>query len=303
MQFSYTALALATLGLQCAVAQPAHQRHHHRHRRAKPDAAVPEYEYNLDFSNEDLYKSVDWSSVFSTPQATDSPVASPPESFTPAVTSPAPATPAKKPDDKQDSEKGSKPKGPHKNFGGRTEPIDTRDHDGYIGNVGIPYGSNMLLVDESERDDYKYTITLTNVDETPNTYIVWNKSGRDGRPQSGMGDEPNLRFTLGGKESQVIAFDENSQVAFSRDCQRNKLQGNLPDCTWGEADFGDLRNGAWSGYDCSSIPNTRGNVDYCKIECEGAKTSSHLFNSFTSAAQTNAGGALAPGPAAFYAEL
>jgi hypothetical protein len=303
MQFSYTALALATLGLQCAVAQPAHQRHHHRHRRAKPDAAVPEYEYNLDFSNPDLYKNVDWSSVFSTPQATDSPVASPPESFTPAVTSSAPAPPAKGPGDKQESEKASKPEGQHKKFGGRTEPIDKLDHDGYIGNVGDPYGSNMLLVDESEISDYKYTIKITNIHDTDETYIVWNKSGRDGRPQSGMSLEPNLKFTLGSGKCQVIAFDENSQVAFSRDCPRNKLQGNLPDCTWGEANFGDLRTGGWSGYDCSSIPNTRGNVEHCKIECEGAKTSSHLGNLWTDPKQSNAGGDLAPGPAAFYAEL
>ena len=328
MQLSCAALALAALSLQGALAQPAHQRHHHQHKRAHADVI---HARNVDFSNKELYKDVDWSSVFSAAAAaTASPAASPPETyvpaetFTPAIPTPTPTPAVESPskptnDDVQKPEqtKVNKPEaeqhgsqetpkehhGSGKGFGGRTEPVDDGNQDHYIGNVGNPYGSNMILVDESERGSYKYTLTLKNIDDSETTYIIWNKSGRDGQPQSGMGQEPNLKFTLGGHGSQVIAFDENSEVSFSRDCERNKLGGYLPDCTWGEADFGDLRNGGWSGYDCSSIPNSKGNVDYCKMSCEGAKTSSHEGNMFTDVSQTNAGGSLAPGPVAFYAEL
>lgn len=329
MQLSYTALALAALGLQCTLAQPAHKRHQHKHRRGGWDA--------VDFTNKDLYRDVDWTSVFSADAvATASPVAS----YTPALSTPTPIAPAdlpnypkddekpkdKKPKDgkpkdeqkkKQESDNGEDKKtedtpeppkapadhGSHKGFGYRTDPVDDGNQDHYIGNVGRPYGSNMILIDESEKASYNYTMIITNIEDTETTYIVWNKSGKDGRPQSGMGSEPNLRFTLGARKSQVIAFDENSQVAFSRDCERNQLGGNLPDCTWGEADFGDLRNDGWSGYDCSSIQNSKGNVGHCKISCDGAKTSSNLGNSFISASQTNAGGSLAPGPVAFYVEI
>ena len=346
MQFSYAALAVAALGLQCILAQPAHHRHHHKHKRGPPEAVQPR---EVDWNNKDLYKDVDWNKVFniakeqgenttevkagsqpeskeegqpaakdesqpapedqSQPEPEDESQPEPEEESqtqaqedqpTPSVEEDQPSSSVK--DDKKPVQS-PKSKSAGKGFGGITEPVDDGNQDHYIGNVGIPYGSNMILIDESERSNYKYTLTLTNIHKAETTYIIWNKSGIDGQPQSGMGLEPNLKFTVSPKRSQVVAFDENTQISFSRDCPRNKLGGNLPDCTWGEADFGDLRNGGWSGYDCSSIPNTKGNVDYCKMSCEGAKTSSHEYNSFTDASQTNAGGSLAPGPAAFYAEL
>lgn len=189
-------------------------------------------------------------------------------------------------------------------FGGRTQPKDNGNKDEYIGNVGIPYGSNMIkLANPKDATNYKYSNTFHNPTSDPITVIVWNKSGKDGRPQSGMGLEPNMKFNLGSQESVALAFDENSQVAFAQDCERDPAKGNLPNCTWGEVDFGDLRNGGWSGYDRSSIPNSAGNTGLLTISCEGAKTSSKESNSFTSAAQTNAGGALAPGPAHFHTTM
>lgn len=320
MQLSYAALAVAALSLQCVLAQPAHQRHHHKHKRGRPEAIQAR---DVDWTDKNLYKDVDWDKVFNVPKeqgenANETTDVSQPEVKEESQPKPKEDIPSKpkeetpsepveesQPKPKEDKKPVEAPKGQSlaKGFGGISEPVDDGNQDHYIGNVGIPYGSNMILIDESERSNYKYTLTLTNINNADTTYIVWNKSGKDGQPQSGMGLEPNLKFTVSPRKAQVIAFDENSQISFSRDCERNKLGGNLPDCTWGEADFGDLRNGGWSGYDCSSIPNTKGNVDYCKMSCEGAKTSSHEYNSFTDASQTNAGGSLAPGPVAFYAEL
>lgn len=328
MQLSYAALVAAALGLQCALAQPAHQRHHHKHKRGRPEAIQTR---DVDWNNKDLYKDVDWDQVFNVPKdqventtgVPDESQSEVKEETQPAPkqeTSPAPkqetsTAPKQETSPTQKQETSPAPKkatataeptkdsGSANGFGGISEPVDDGNQDHYIGNVGIPYGSNMILIDESEKDNHKYTLTLTNINNVDTTYIVWNKSGKDGQPQSGMGLKPNLKFTVSPRNAQVIAFDENSQVSFSRDCERNQLGGNIPDCTWGEADFGDLRNGGWSGYDCSSIPNSKGNVDHCKMSCEGAKTSSQDYNSFTDVSQTNAGGSLAPGPVAFYAEL
>lgn len=319
MQLSYAAVAVAALGLQCALAQPAHQRHHHKHKRARPDAVQAR---DVDFNNPDLYKDVDWDKVFNVPKdqgdnttgvkdGSQSEVKGDGKPEPTQETSPA-ATPNTQPSATQETQPKATPdntandtpqvSNSGKKFGGISTPVDDGDKDHYIGNVGIPYGSNMFLIDESERDNYKYTLTFTNPHDEETTYIVWNKSGRDGQPQSGMALPPNLKFAVSPKKAQVIALDENSQISFSRDCERNVKSG-LADCTWGEADFGDRRNGGWSGYDCSSIPNTRGNVEYCKISCEGAKTSSNSYNSFTNVWQTNAGGSKAPGPVAIYAEL
>ena len=162
----------------------------------------------------------------------------------------------------------------------------------------------MLQLEKPEdAKSYKYSNTFTNPTSDKITVILWNKSGPDGQPNSGMSLPPNLKFEVAPNQSVAVAFDENSQVAFAQDCARDPLKGNLPNCTWGEADFGDLRNGGWSGYDRSSIPNSAGNTGLLTISCEGAETSSKDSNSFTSAAQTNAGGSLAPGAAHFFTTM
>lgn len=315
MHFSY-ALVLAALGLECAIAQPAHHRYHHNHRRhASPNVDVS----GVDFSNPDLYNNpnapkVDVSGVdFSDPdlyksKATTVDVAAPTVSVndnvaTPTVSVATPtvsvnvnvATPTASVATPTVSVATPKVDQQNNLFGGRTTPIDKGTVDQYIGNVGIPYGSNMAKVKESDSGSCKYTIKFVNDGGNSLSVIVWNKSGKDGQSQSGMGSTPNLNFPLAVGGSQVVCFDENTQLGFARDCQRNPLKGNLPDCTWGEADFGNLQNGGWSGYDVSSIPNSAGNVENLTLSCPGGKTSSQAKNSFVSASQTNAGGSLAPG--------
>ena len=159
----------------------------------------------------------------------------------------------------------------------------------------------MKVVGASDNCDCKYSIKFVNNGGASMEAIVWNKSGKDGLPQSGMGSAPNLNIPLGVGESKLVCFDENSQISFSRNCQRSAVS-NSPDCTWGEADFGDLRNGAWSGYDVSSIANSAGNVENLTLTCSKAKTSSQAENSFTDASQEDAGGSVAPGSVAIQAE-
>ena len=321
MQLSYSTLLVAALGLDGVLAQPANRQ---KQRRDLAD---------VNWKDAANYAGVDWNTVnYGNGAAASTPVAA---ASTPVVavadsttTSAAAATTAPAAQPAYTSKKGSPihhhhnnhnsaPKATNvvansavssssgsKSFGGVTSPKDNGNKDEYIGNVGIPYGSNMILLDSVDQaKTYKYSNTFTNPTPDKISVIVWNKSGKDGQPQSGMSLPPTLTFSLGPKESKAVAFDENSQVAFAQDCARDPMKGNLPDCTWGEADFGDLRNGGWSGYDRSSIPNSAGNTGLLTISCEGAKTSSKGSNSFTSAAQTNAGGSLAPGPAHFFTTM
>ena len=327
MQLSYGALLVAALSFDSALAQPANRQ------KRRQDLTNRAWEETMNWNDNKHYTDVNFSTVnyggaASTPVASPTSVAPAAVETTPPVAADAGAAKGhpqhhhhhnhnpkpKEEDSSSDSTESPKPKdkdsssdstesqssGAKKSFGGRTDPKDNGNYDEYIGNVGIPYGSNMIMLDSPDDiKDYKYSNTFTNPTSEKITVIMWNKSGKDGRPQSGMGLDPLMTFTLDPNESKAVAFDENTQAAFSQDCPRNPMQGNLPDCTWGEIDFGDLRNGAWSGYDRSSIPNTAGNTGHLTITCEGAKTSSKEENSFTSAAQTNAGGALVPGPAHF----
>ena len=315
MQFSCSALLVAALGFESALAQPANRQKRRR------DLANPNWADSVDWNDKSNYKGVDFNTVnYGGPAAAaTTPVAA--ATSVAAVTSAAPAAasttqavagihkghPQHHHHAKPSSSAESAPEATtetsssgSKSFGSITEPKDNGNYDEYIGNVGSPYGSNIILLDSPDDiKDYKYSNTFTNPTGEKITVILWNKSGKDGRPQSGMGLDPLLKFTLDPNESKAVAFDENTQAAFSQDCPRDPMKGNLPNCTWGEIDFGDLRNGGWSGYDRSSIPNGAGNTGLLTISCEGAKTSSKEDNSFTSAAQTNAGGALTPGPAHF----
>ena len=309
MQLPYNALLVAALGLDSALAQPANRQKQRR------DLADVNW-------NTVSYTGVDWNTVnYGGAAATSTPVTAAAAAAAAATTTTTPVsqpanTPTKgtpvhhhhhhhssstaSPAAAQPSDTTHSSSSGTKSFGGVTEPKDNGNKDEYVGNVGNPYGSNMILLDSADdAKKYKYSNTFTNPTSGEIKVIVWNKSGKDGRPQSGMSLPPTLTFSIAPNQSKAVAFDENSQVAFAQDCERDPLKGNLPNCTWGEADFGDLRNGGWSGYDRSSIPNSAGNTGLLTIECEGAKTSSKESNSFTSAAQTNAGGSLAPGPAHF----
>ncbi|KAI4122461.1 MAG: hypothetical protein LQ338_005804 [Usnochroma carphineum] len=329
-------ILLAALGLECALAQPAHHRHHHKQRRDLKDVDWSKVNYNLD--------DVDWNAVkYGAPAqaaaapapAESSPSSNPVQPDTdnhevkaaqPKVVNvvPVPAQASTASASAQPSQPGSSSQsdtsggsgvvngaqgGAQGSFGGQSTPVVTGDRITYIGNVGVPYGSNMMYVPSA--DGYKYTTTFKNVGQNPLPINVWNKAGRDGQANSGGCTEANLKFTLGAGESQVVAFDENTQAAFSREC--DKGAGGYPSCVWGELDFGDQRptdstgqgNLRHSGFDRSSIPGGPGEVlTMSCLNCGGGdQTSSREKNAFTSASQLSGGGQANPGPAHFLAEL
>ncbi|KAI4171495.1 MAG: hypothetical protein LQ343_004233 [Gyalolechia ehrenbergii] len=331
----YNSLFLATLSLGCALAQPAHHRHHHKQRRNNVNYDLSGVDFNtvsLDLSGVD-WKTVDYSATATTstsvPVVTPSTPAEIPTSNKEAAKAvnvvPVPA--AENTTSESASESEPKPVegtsssgngivsgakgGAQGSFGGRTTPVVTGDRITYIGNVGVPYGSNMMFIPNDQVNSYKYTTMFKNVGQNPIPINVWNKAGRDGRANSGGCTEANLKFTLNAGESQAVAFDENTQAAFSRDCEKGP--GNYPACVWGEMDFGDLRpddatgagNKGHSGFDRSSIPGGHGEMlTMSCVDCAGGEqTSSREKNRFTSAAQLSGGGQVNPGPAHFLAEL
>ncbi|KAL9020557.1 MAG: hypothetical protein Q9185_002143 [Variospora sp. 1 TL-2023] len=317
----YNSILLAALGLECALAQPAHHRHYHKQRR---DLADVDWKTDVDWDkvNPDVsavdFDAVDYGKAFATATAAPVETSTGPSSNVQQYDSPKQAAAPNLVNDipLPANEVTSAPGivsnaqgGAHGSFGGRTFHVVTGDRLSYRGNTGIPYGTNMMFVPSI--GDQKYTITFNNVGENPFPVIVWNKVGRNGDPHSGSCTEPNLKFTLGAGESQVVAFDENTQGAFSRDCERGP--SNQPNCVWGEFDFGDLRpddpsgrgNKQHSGFDRSSIQG--GLDDHLIMTClnckGGEQTSARGKNEFTTDAQLSGGGQNNPGESHFLAEF
>ncbi|KAI9808550.1 MAG: hypothetical protein M1825_003699 [Sarcosagium campestre] len=308
MQLQLSTLVLCTLSLEGVLAMPS-VHHHHHHARSIDKRDVAEGIKKVDFQDKGLYNGLDWDKVLDkTPPAAETP-AEAGASDEPDAPSPAGASPDAPPASDTSGAKplaGSphrapRPKGPKKSdgefcadgFGERTQSVANGNVDQYKGNVGIPYGSNIVLVKDDK--NYKYTADFTNKRGEPITIAVWNKAGPDGRPNSGAYLAPALRVPLADGETKTVAFDKNSQVAWAEEGVKTAwgAHGN----TWGEADFANESNNEWSGYDVSSIQSVSGNTYHMTITCDDGATSSNKGNGYTSDTQPGGiGGNLAPGP-------
>ncbi|GFG08359.1 allergen Asp f 4 [Aspergillus lentulus] len=124
----------------------------------------------------------------------------------------------------------------------------------YIGNVGSPWGSNIIEVTASTASQYKYVVKFTG-SNTNNWFVsIWNKIGPDGKLDGWYGHSA-LNFTLAAGQTRYVAFDENSQggwgAAAGNSLPTDEYGGYA--CTWGEFDFGNTGNAKWSGWDVSAI--------------------------------------------------
>ncbi|CAI7660799.1 unnamed protein product [Penicillium glandicola] len=137
-------------------------------------------------------------------------------------------------------------------FGGRTLPTGTEIH--YRGNVGIPWGSNIIAVSATEAYAYKYVVQFTGSNDEPWMVVVWNKVGPDDKMTGWYGNSA-LTFTLAPGETRYVAFDEDSEGAWAAapgDHLPTDQAGGYSS-TWGEFTFGDGENQGWSGWDVSAI--------------------------------------------------
>ncbi|RAL04435.1 putative allergen [Aspergillus ibericus CBS 121593] len=139
-------------------------------------------------------------------------------------------------------------------FGSSTNA--TGSGDTYIGNVGSPWGSNIIQVSSSSASSYKYVMELTLPSSTSSdwTVVFWNKYGPDGK-MDGFYGYSALSFTLSPGDTKYVAFDEDTQGAFGAAEGSSLPTGSsgIYDCTWGEFDFGSTVNDEWSGFDVSAI--------------------------------------------------
>ena len=147
-------------------------------------------------------------------------------------------------------------------FGGQTEP--TGDYLQYCGNIGVPYGSNIILVRPEDKDKFDYTIEMDgSLLEEPWEVVVWNKCGPERELNGFFQDPAPLTFTLNPGTVEYVALDKDTQGGFAGapGAVPRDQWGNV-NTLWGEFDFGSDRNQGWSGYDVSAIvPENNGKTD------------------------------------------
>ncbi|KAJ5964014.1 uncharacterized protein N7479_003890 [Penicillium vulpinum] len=195
-----------------------------------------------------------------------------------------------------------------KGFGGRTPSRGKGTQIHYMGNIGMPWGSNIITVSPIEAHTYKYVVQFTGSKYEPWTLVVWNKFGPDGM-MTGWYGHSALTFTLAPGETRYVAFDEDSEGAWGAapgDHLPTDRWGGYS-CTWGEFTFGDGENNGWSGWDVSAIQAQiadqpvqgmsicQADGKKCSIITPGAK---QVVNSYVYSKKhlNGIGGEAAPGP-------
>lgn len=192
-------------------------------------------------------------------------------------------------------------------FGGRSPPHGT--HIKYHGNVGIPWGSNIITVSPTKAHKYKYVAQFCGANTQPWTVTIWNKIGPSGKMDGWYGHSA-LTFILAPGETRYVAFDEDSEGAWGAAPGTDGLPtdhwGGYTS-TWGEFSFGDAENNGWSGWDVSAIQaqiagqDVQGmriclaNGEGCSVITSGAR---EVVAAYTESKRHHdgIGGAVPPGP-------
>lgn len=195
----------------------------------------------------------------------------------------------------------------NKGFGGRSPPHGTQIK--YRGNVGIPWGSNIISVSPTAAHAYKYVVQFTGSNTQPWTIIIWNKVGPSNKMDGWYGHSA-LTFILAPGETRYVAFDEDSEGAWGAAPGTDGLPtdhwGGYTS-TWGEFTFGDVENDGWSGWDVSAIQAqiAHGQVQgmrICDADGQGCSIitpdAEKVVNAYTESKRHHdgIGGAAAPGP-------
>lgn len=185
----------------------------------------------------------------------------------------------------------------------------------YAGNVGNPWGSNILEVSAATAHAYKYVVQFSHGSTDDWTVVIWNKIGPDGEMTGWYGNSA-VNFTLPAGEKRYVAFDENSQGAWgaAKGTSLPTDQFGGYSCTWGEFDFGNENNDHWSGWDVSAIQaqNAHQPVQGMRIcqyggeRCSSITTGAgKVVNAYesTQASIDGIGGSVGQGPVRLVADL
>ncbi|KAL4878383.1 hypothetical protein BJY04DRAFT_195887 [Aspergillus karnatakaensis] len=167
-------------------------------------------------------------------------------------------------------------------FGGVTEP-NFREYIWYRGNVGSPWGSNIIEVSEDKACRYKNVVRFEGPQSDSWTLVFWNKFGPDDQLTGWYGNSA-LKLNIKAGETKYVAFDDDTQGAFGAakgDSLPTDQYGGYSS-TWGEVDFANKNNNDWSGWDVSAIQVLHANqeVQGMKI-CDNKKSDcSYITNGF-----------------------
>jgi hypothetical protein len=169
----------------------------------------------------------------------------------------------------------------------------------YAGNVGNPYGSNIIQVSSSDASQYKYVAQFQGSSTEEWTVAIFNKIGPDGQMTGWYGNACQT-FTLAPGETKYVAFDDDSQggwaAAAGTTIPTDGAGGYAS--TWGEFDFGSTANNDWSGFDVSAIAaqNAGLTVDGMKIcdalggTCSSISPNAAVVDNAYTSAETDVGG-------------
>ncbi|KAJ5522932.1 hypothetical protein N7494_013246 [Penicillium frequentans] len=84
----------------------------------------------------------------------------------------------------------------------------------YKGNVGSPYGSNIIVVSADTARNYQNVVRFTGCNTDSWAVVIWNKYGPDDRMDGWYGNACH-HFTLMSGEVKFFAFMNNSQGGFA----------------------------------------------------------------------------------------
>lgn len=158
-------------------------------------------------------------------------------------------------------------------FGGvsKAQKVGVLDWD-YIGNVGVPWGSNIIEVEESAASQYKHVLRFEGSDSEPWSVVFWNTYGPDNKMTGFWAPNEALSFTLAKGEVKYVAIDDNSQGGWAA------APGSVPTttfgqyaATWGEFDMSSEKNDGFSGWDVSCII-----AELNDLEIQGMRICNHL---------------------------
>ncbi|KAJ5582540.1 hypothetical protein N7535_001160 [Penicillium sp. DV-2018c] len=158
-------------------------------------------------------------------------------------------------------------------FGAATpgKRVGSSDWD-YIGNIGSPWGSNIIRVEEDVASKYKHVIRFENENDKAWTVVLWNSYGPSGGLNGFWSPNKALSFTVEPGHSTYVAIDDNSQGGWGA-AEGEGIPTNYVGqyaSTWGEFDMSSEKNDGFSGWDVSCII-----PQLAKMEIDGMRICDH----------------------------
>jgi hypothetical protein len=187
------------------------------------------------------------------------------------------------------------------------------------GNSGIPYGSVIIQIPESDVSKYQNTIKIDGTSLTdPHTVGFWTKCGPTGALDGFFQSPLPLEFQLAPGSIAYVAVDNDVQggFAYGPGTSLPRTPYGSVAGIWVEFDFANSQNNLWSGYDASCIISqnaamTSGlvGVSVCLqdgTQCSNIGSACNIIENAYDSALAAAGGIganIVPGPVQMVAKL